>query len=179
MTPSPRLLRLALLALGLSLVALGPRAARAQDGDVVERTTPYEQGKIRVGLGGGAYGSRSGVDFSLQASFGVFVVDNLELGADLSIFFSDELPLITQLGPTVRYIFPISDVVHPYLGAFYYHWFIGDGVRDIDTLGARAGVLIRSDIVFVTIGLAIEQTVSRCDRDCLDWYPEFGVAFIF
>ncbi|MCA9513818.1 MAG: hypothetical protein KC635_02645 [Myxococcales bacterium] len=174
-----RLALLAVLALPLALAA--PAPARAEAGTVADSDdtpTPYEQGKIRVGLSGGGFGSRNGVDFSIQGSFGVFVVDNLELGADLAVFFGDDIPLITQLGPTARYIFPVSEWVHPYVGAFYYHWFIGDGLADVDSLGGRAGILVRSSAVFVTIGIAVEQTVSRCDEDCLDWYPEFGVSFV-
>lgn len=139
--------------------------------------TPFSQGKTRVGLSGGGYGHSGNVDFYVAGSFGYFVLDNLEVGADLAVWFGDT-PTTLQLGPGVRYVVPLAGPVQPYLGAFYRHWFVSGADADVDTVGARGGVLIHSDHVWLTLGLAYEAYVSDCDGDCGDFYPEFGLAFV-
>jgi len=168
------------LALGLLLAApaLAPPPAAAAAEGPARASTPYSQGKMRVGLGGGGFGRSGNVSFYAAGSFGVFVVDNLELGADLGLFFGSG-PFTMQLGPTLRYIIPAHEAIHPYFGAFYYHWFIGDGLPDVDTVGGRLGALIRTSHLYFGIGLVYEHIVSACARDCGSFYPEFGVSFLF
>lgn len=142
-----------------------------------ERPGPYPQGKIRLGLGGGLLSFGSSNNFGFALSFGVFVIDNVEVGADGAVQFGDE-PFAAYLGPTARVLFPFNEAVHPYVGGFYRHWFLTEGLDDFDTLGARAGVVVRTGRVFFGIGLVYEVVVSECDGDCSDLYPELGISFI-
>lgn len=139
--------------------------------------SPFAQGKTRIGLSGGGYGRSGEVDFYVAGAFGYFVLDNLEVGADLAIWFGDT-PTTLQIGPAVRYVIPLDGPIQPYLGAFYRHWFVSGTDPDADTVGARAGVLIHSDHLWFTVGAAYEAVVSDCDGDCGDFYPEFGFAFL-
>lgn len=144
-----------------------------------ERTTPFPQGKIRLGIGGGLFASRNATDFGFELSLGVFVIDNLEVGVDTAFQFGDS-PFAAYLGPTVRYVFPVNAYVAPYVGTFYRHWFLPDTIfEDFDTLGARLGLLVRSGGAYLYIGIVYEAVVSECSGDCGDFYPEFGASFFF
>jgi hypothetical protein len=142
------------------------------------REGPYSQGKVRVGLGGGLISSGGDWAFGLSLTAGYYVVDNLEVGADAAFQFGD-VPFAAMLGPAVRYLFPVSQAVHPYIGAFYRHWFLSEGIDDVDSVGARAGIVIRSSTTFFQIGAVYEVIVSECDGGCSDIYPEFGVSLVF
>lgn len=171
----PRVFRTA-LALGAALLTLAPGAGVAAEPAPPRAPTPYDQGRVRVGLSGGGVGRSGQVDIYVSAAFGYFVVDNLELGADLTLWFGDT-PFTAQLGPTLRYIIPLDGPVKPYLGAFYRHWFVSGPDPDADTLGGRAGVIIHSSSVFFSIGAAYEAVISACDAGCSSFYPEFGISF--
>lgn len=166
------------LALGAALLALAPSAGLAAEPEPPRAPTPYDQGRVRVGVSGGGIGRSGQVDFYISAAFGYFVVDNLELGADLTLWFGDT-PFTAQLGPTLRYIIPIDGPVKPYLGAFYRHWFVSGPDPDADTVGGRAGVIIHTSGAFFSLGAAYEAVVSDCDVGCSSFYPEFGISFFF
>ncbi len=143
-----------------------------------ERTTPFPQGKVRVGIGGGLFSGRDRTDFGFEISIGVFVIDNLELGVDTAFQFGDS-PFAAYLGPTARYVFPVNSYVAPYIGGFYRHWFLSEGFEDFDSLGARLGLLVRSGAAYLYLGIVYEAVVSECDGDCDEFYPEFGVSYFF
>ena len=164
----------ALVAATLTLAPAPARAVSPPDA----LTTPFYQGRTRVGLSGGGIGHSGNLDFYISGSFGYFVLDNLELGVDLSLWFGDT-PFTAQLGPAVRYILPLDSPVQPYIGAFYRHWFVSGADPDADTVGARLGVLIHSQSIWFTLGLAYEAVVSQCSGDCSSIYPEFGLSFVF
>jgi hypothetical protein len=148
-----------------------PRVVREAEG-------PYAQGKVRLGVGGGLLSSGANWNFGLALAFGVMVIDNVEAGLDGAFQFGDD-PFAAYLGPTVRVLFPIDDVVHPYVGGFYRHWFLTEGLSDHDTLGARAGIVVRTGATFFAIGGVYEAIVSECQDDCSSFYPELGVSVVF
>lgn len=169
------------LALSAVLVlCLGSAPAAALDAPPEQNLNegPYAQGKVRLGLGGGLISSNRAWNFGLALSFGYFVTDNVELGADGAFQFGDD-PFAAYLGPTFRVLFPIDPAVHPYLGAFYRHWFLTEGQPDQDTVGARAGIVVRTGSTFFTIGGVYEAVISECDGDCSTFYPELGLSLIF
>jgi len=144
-----------------------------------ERPSPFPQGAIRLGVGGGLLSTNERTDVGFEVGVGYFVVDNFEVGIDGAFQFGDS-PFAAHLGPTVRLLFPINDTVAPYVGAFYRHWFVTDDfIEDFDSLGARGGLAIRMGGAFLSIGLVYESIVSQCDGNCSDIYPEFGVSVLF
>lgn len=166
-----------LLALAL-VTASAPAFALDEPPDPNLNEGPYAAGKVRLGLGGGLISNSRDWNFGLALSFGYFVTDNFELGADSAFQFGDD-PFAAYLGPTLRVLFPIDAAVHPYIGGFYRHWFRTEGLADLDTLGARAGVVVRTGNTFFTIGGVYEAVVSECSRDCATFYPELGLNLIF
>jgi hypothetical protein len=141
---------------------------------------PFEQGRVRISAGGGyAFVGEEGY-FSIGGSGGYFVLDGLEVGADVMTFLGPQ-PNITSLSPRITWTIWQIPVVHPYGGGFWSHWFVAQGQPDFDTVGFRFGVQIRAGSrAIVTGGIRREIQVPVCYlKGCSSWTPEFGVSFIF
>ncbi|MBS1124629.1 MAG: hypothetical protein H6Q90_6857, partial [Deltaproteobacteria bacterium] len=109
---------------------------------------------------------------------GYFVLDGLEVGLGALHQFGDG-PSISQLSPSLRYVAqPLvgRSPLIPYTGVFYRHWFIGSALADVDTVGARAGLLYVSGQFVLGLGVVVERTVSTCDADCVQVYPDFTIS---
>lgn len=153
-------------------------SALAQDEEPVE--TPFDRGKMTLSAGGGTTSNFGERYFAIGAGFGYFVLDGLELGITAVHQFGDG-PSISQLQPRIRYVaqplvgrWPLI----PYTGVFYNHWFVGDGIPDVDAIGGRAGLLYISGRVLLGLGVAVERTVSECpDDECWTVYPDFTISF--
>ena len=142
---------------------------------------PFEKGGTRVSVvvGSGYTLDENYVILGLGA--GYFVFDGLELGLDGQAWLGGE-PDLYKLKPQATYIVPTQSRVRPYGGVFYSHIFI-DGYDDLDTAGARGGVLFTSDNKwFIGVG-AVYESYLDCDEDvyssCDDLYPEITFSFIF
>jgi len=102
----------------LVLVAVTPSARASEflpEGQLAEES-PYAQGRSRIGLGGGLFGST--VDrwnLSIAIQYGYFVADNVEVGVDGAVQFGRD-PFAAQLGPTFRDLFTVFAI-----GAVYEH----------------------------------------------------------
>ncbi len=116
---------------------------------------------------------------------GYFVVGGslgyaLALGLVLSVdgqWWTGQSPDLGKIAPGLTWYAPIP--FHPYVGAYYAHWFVSSGLADQDALGGRAGISLASTgPAFVAFGLAYEHVLS-CSTDCDSWWPELsaGVAF--
>ncbi len=139
----------------------------------------FDQGRLRFGLQLGAVSSFDHTYFLLGASAGFFVLPGLELGVSADTWLGNS-PNVTRLAPELRYVLDVIDVVKPYIGTFYRHWFISDGFRDQDTLGGRAGLIfVQGPHAYVNAGAAYERIVSECTNNCSYWYPEIGIALVF
>lgn len=168
---------------GLAALALGMWSPETRANDYLpdgERAadSPYAAGRVRVGIGGGSDRSDGHWNIGLSVALGYFVVDNLELGGDFAVQFGED-PFAAQLGPAIRYFLPITEEIHPYLGAFYRHWFFSRGVADLDTVGARAGLILRQGPTFFGLGLVYEVIISTCEDGCVSVYPELGLSVLF
>lgn len=141
---------------------------------------PFEQGGVRISAGGGyAFVGEQGY-FSLGGSGGYFVLDGLEVGADVMTFVGPQ-PNITSVSPRITWTIWQIPVVHPYGGGFWSHWFVAQGQPDFDTVGFRFGVQIRAGSrALVTGGVRREIQVPVCYlKGCSSWTPEFGFSFMF
>jgi len=118
------------------------------------------------------------VHFALGAAVGYFVLDGVEVGLGGLYQFGDG-PSISKLTPSLRYIAqPLvgRSPVIPYVGAFYNHWFIGDGLADVDTLGGRGGLVYVSGQLVLGLGVVYERVISECVMDCSSVYPDFTIS---
>lgn len=146
-----------------------------------DRQTPFDRGHVGFSVGAGeqsAFGYRY---FGLGAGAGYFVLDGLELGGFALHEFGGG-PSINEVSPSLRYVAqPLVGrwPVIPYAGAFYNHWFLGDGFSDLDTVGSRAGLLHLSGRLIVGLGVVYEHTVSACVTDCDSVFPDVTLGFAF
>lgn len=171
--------RLSTLILFASLAL--PTLAHAQKTHVepdrveVEKASPFDQGKVRLSLGGGLVGDQ----FSISGNVGVFVYKGLEAYVDGSTRFGGDAPSVGILGPGVRYIVWQIPKFHPYAGAFYRHWFVGDDLPDLDSVGARLGAMLYTDPLVIEGGVVYESFLNCDGDDCSDVYPEFSFGIVF
>jgi hypothetical protein len=145
-----------------------------------DRGTPFDQGRVGVTLTVGEQSSFGYNHIALGAGAGYFVLDGLELSAFALHEFGSG-PSIDEVSPAVRYVAQplVGDwPVIPYVAAFYNHWFLGGGFSDLDTVGARAGLLHLRGRLIVGLGVAFEHVVSTC-TDCNFVYPDVTFGFTF
>jgi hypothetical protein len=158
------------------LLGLATQTARAQ---APPPQTPFDQGRVRVALSGGSGGTTANRYVVIGAGVGVFVVNGLEVATDVESWLGGD-PVITKLSPSLRFIFYMVPTIHPYLGALYRHWFIGNNEDDVDTLGGSLGLIaVLGPGAFAGGGVVHEIIVSSCDRDCSETYPEIFVSLSF
>lgn len=140
--------------------------------------TPFDQGRIAISAGGGTTSSLGHQYVVIGGSVGYYVLDGVGLALHgLHQFGSG--PSISELSPELRYVAqPLVGrwPVIPYVGAFYNHWFIGDGLPDVDSVGGRAGGLWVSGNVVLGLGVVVEHIVSACTMDCDSVYPDITIA---
>jgi len=159
---------------------LSASVARADDEPLARppRRTPFDQGKFELGIGGGTQDVFGHHYYVLDAGVGYYVLDGVgvhlsglvELGAS---------PFIAKVSPELRYVAqPLVGVSPfiPYVGAFYNHWFVTGAYDDVDTIGARAGVMYLSGTLILGAGVAVEHQVSTCASDCDQIYPDFIIS---
>lgn len=175
----------ALFTLGLAVVSSTPVHGQARPAPKKQPQReagpdpgPYAQWKVRVGGGAGITSNFDTTYFTLNLGAGVFVLDGLEVGAGVEQWLGSG-PFVTKLAPQVRYVLWFVPVLTPYIGTFYRHWFISDGIEDIDTVGGRAGVFMARGPAVFGGGVVVEHAFAGCDGDCLFVYPELVLSFSF
>jgi hypothetical protein len=158
---------LAFLALALGLAVATPAVAG----------TPYDAGRMRIGLGLGRSTFLDSPYTIAGASFGYYFIDGLELNAAGSFWFGGSRA-IGDLSPGVRFVLFFVPTIQPYVGAFYRHQFIED-YADQDSLGGNAGLLYSLGNGFIGGGVVYERVVSQCEGVCDATYPELVIALSF
>ncbi|HWO10606.1 MAG TPA: hypothetical protein VNN80_14035 [Polyangiaceae bacterium] len=142
---------------------------------------PFLQGSTSLTITVGSAFIGSNDYFILGAGIGQYVLNGLEVGVDGSIWLFDS-PTILTLTPQVKYVVYQLPFVKPYFGAFYRHYFVGDDIQDLDSVGARVGVyLVTGGAAYFGFGGLYEHMLDCNENvlECDDWYPEFmiGVSF--
>jgi len=90
-------------------------------------------------------------------------------------------PDMYKITPSVQYVFH-QVALKPYVGAFYRRTSI-DGLPDLDSVGARAGVYFQAGrSAYIGIG-AVYESYLDCSkavyRSCDSAYPEVSFTFAF
>jgi hypothetical protein len=89
------------------------------------------------------------------------------LAPNLELSYSfGQTPTIWALRPGVSWYMQIP-VLHPYLGAYYARWLVGNGQPDQNAVGARAGISLGR---FISLGATYERVLD-CSRNCDAWAP--------
>lgn len=163
-----------MVVMAVALTLLLALDASAQQRPKRVKPTPFDEGKVSVSLAGGLSGEQG----RIGGGVGYFVIKGLELSVDGSYIFGGETTNIGIVGPSARYIVWQVPQVHPYVGAFYRHWFIGNDLADRDSVGGRAGVVYFQAPFYVSGGVVYERFVG-CVSGCSDIYPELVFAISF
>jgi hypothetical protein len=142
---------------------------------------PFLQGSTSLTLTIGSAWIGSNDYLILGAGLGQYILDGLEVGIDGSIWLFDS-PTIGTLTPQIKYVVHQLPIVKPYIGTFYRHYFVGDGIDDLDSVGARVGIYLASGKgAYFGIG-GLYEHVLDCNEnvlECDDWYPEFIIGISF
>lgn len=134
--------------------------------------------RLTVLLGTGSTGTDQYM--ILGAGIGRYVVDGLEFGVDYEAWLFGD-PTLHRLSPELRYVLHFVPKLQPYVGVFYRHTFIND-YDDLDSVGARAGVIFAPGRLVLGAGAVYERQLSCEDGqllDCDDVYPEVTVGVVF
>jgi hypothetical protein len=176
----PTIIRgMAKLLINLSIALLiMPSAAFAASGS---GSYPFSEGSARVSLSlGGATAFNH--DYTIVGIGGAyFVADGLEVGLDAEAW-SGNSPRIEQVSPQLRFVLNVGGSFKPYVGTFYRRTHI-ERYRDLDTVGARAGVYYQTGRnAYFGAGI-IQDFHMNCDRtvyaSCAETYPELLIAIMF
>jgi hypothetical protein len=174
-------MRLATLAVCLAFAA--PAAA---DDEVTQvqpppRPTPFDRGRFGLSAGASSQTLLGSHYFEIGAGVAYYVLDGLSIGLSGFHEFGSG-PSISQLAPELRYVaqpLVYKWPVVPYVGVFYKHLFVGSDIADVDSIGARAGLMFVSGKLVLGLGVAVESTVSACTDDCVYAYPDVIVSISF
>jgi len=163
-----------------ALLVASAGAARADPDPDAPRATPFDRGRVGFTVIAGEQSAFGYNHFTLGAGVGYYVLDGLELGVSAIHEFGGG-PSIDEVSPSLRYVAqPLFGrwPVLPYGGVFYNHWFIGDGIGDVDAIGGRAGLIHLRGRLIVGLGVAVEHTLSTC-TECNFVYPDVTFGFSF
>lgn len=171
----PRLL----LALALVMSTASMTAAQRLGEAPPPEPTPWDRGRVSfvVSLGSqSAFGERY---FAVGGGIGYFALAGLQLSLSGAHWFGGN-PTVSRVTPEVRYTaFQIPFALKPYGGVFFNHWFVGDNLDDVDSVGGRAGLVFhQGGGLIIGGGVAVERTLTTCD-DCLAIYPDIILALSF
>jgi hypothetical protein len=143
---------------------------------------PFAKGKVRLSFMAG-YGRAIGQDYLLLGGGAAYyLLDGLEAGLDFEAWLIGD-PSQYRLSPQVRYVFYWLPVVMPYVGGFYRHSFITDGLPDLDSFGTRVGLVLNPTGRFYISGGAVFEFPVGCDDRIYNCdtqiYPEIAFSAVF
>jgi len=110
-----------------------------------------------------------------------YLIDGLNIGLSFESWSGSD-PGMNKITPSVQYVFHQNQTLKPYVGGFYRRAYI-DGLPDINSTGARAGVYFTAGRnAYIGIGAVYESYIDCNEsvyRSCNDTYPEvsFTIAF--
>ena len=94
---------------------------------------------------------------------------NVELG-----YAFGSSPTLWTMRPGVTWYMPVP-VFRPYVGTYYTHWFVGDGLADQNGIGGRAGLSLGR---VLSLGVIYEHALG-CSTNCDSWAPQLSAGYAF
>jgi hypothetical protein len=110
--------------------------------------------------------------WNLGVGGGYFLAAGLLPNVELSRAFGSS-PAFTAFRPGVTWFVPLP--FHPFVGAYYTHWFVTGDRGDRDGFGGRAGL---SFLPFLSLALSYDHSFN-CSRDCEAWTPQVTAGLSF
>jgi hypothetical protein len=164
----------ALLAIALAVFSALPASAASVAG-------LFGQGRSHWTITGGSGYAFEQSYFVLGVGASYNLLDGFSVGLHAERWFDGE-PGITNVTPSLQYVFYKVRPMSPYVGAFFRRAYIDDR-PDLDSTGGRAGVYLGSGRnAYFGAGM-VHESYRDCNetvyRDCTDVYPEFSFTFVF
>jgi opacity protein-like surface antigen len=139
----------------------------------------FGQGRTHFVVTGGRGFAFDETYWILGVGVSYYLIDGLSVGLSYEVWSGD--PDVTKVTPSVQYVFH-QVPLKPYVGAFFRRTEV-EGLEDLDSVGARAGVNFQAGRnAYIGIG-AVYESYLDCSkstyRSCDDVYPEviFTIAF--
>ena len=168
-----------------TLAAAATAAACACAGPAIAQSVGvaggFSKGRTHVAVtaGTGYAFDESYLVLGLGANY--YVVDGLSVGLALEWWTGSD-PKLTKITPSVQYVFYQVQHVKPYVGAFYRRTKV-EGLDDLDSAGARAGVYIQAGRnAYIGLGGVYESYLDCSEttyRKCDSTYAEISLTFAF
>jgi hypothetical protein len=157
----------------LALLPLAPARASGVAG-------MFSQGNasFMIEAGGGTAYNNSYTILGVGAHY--FVVDGLALGLSYE-HWSGANPGITQVTPSVLYVFYQGASIKPYIGAFYRHTSVS-GRTSFNSAGMRAGGYVNAGRHTALGAGLVAENYMNCQPafgTCSQVYPELSLIFTF
>ncbi len=155
--------------LGVSYVVASMAVAAPAPSDT---RIAFSKGSSSIGVVAGSGRSFNSDYIILGAGIGYYLIDGLELGADVQHWFSGN-PSITKFSPQIRYVYATPKVLQPYLGAFYKWTFIED-MDNQASYGYRVGAYFSTRNKLNIGGGFVYEKYKSCALfvNCSNTYPE-------
>ncbi len=164
----------ALTAVALLVLLVASPARAGDDGSAQSAESPHHW---RLGAMAGVGSAYHNTYFLLGARVGYEIAFGLTLDVE-GQWWTGSTPSLGKLAPGLIWYVPIP-LLHPYIGAFYAHWFVGSNFGDQDAVGWRAGLQVASaGPASVDVGFAYEHLLS-CPANCDSWWPEVSAGVRF
>jgi hypothetical protein len=141
----------------------------------------FSQGRTSLVITGGTGYAFNESYFVLGLGVSYYVIDGLNVGLSVESWTGSD-PKLTKVTPSVQYVFHQIPKLNPYIGAFYRRTYI-DGLPDINSAGARAGVYLAAGRnAYFGLG-AVYESYLDCNKtvysSCSDTYPEVSFVISF
>jgi len=150
----------------LALAAAG--AAAAQSSEPTARREP--SGRLYGWASAGttfAYGQTyAGANVGAGWLMPNGIAPNVEVG-----YMFGNSPTVWAVRPGVTWFMPLP-MIRPYIGAYYTHWFVGDGFSDQNGIGGRAGLSLGR---VLSIGVTYDHALG-CSQNCDIWAPQLSAG---
>jgi hypothetical protein len=119
--------------------------------------------------------------FVLGLGVSYFVIDGLNVGLSLESWSGSD-PGMVKVTPSVQYVFDRIARLNPYVGGFYRRAYV-NGLSDINSVGARAGVYLNvGRNAYIGMGAVYESYID-CNKtvypSCNETYPEVSFTLAF
>ncbi len=133
--------------------------------------------RIRVWANLGATWAYGASYVNLGAGVGYVVYAGLLPTFDVTWSFGAS-PTVLMLKPGLDWFPPLPGRIRPYVGAYYAHWFVGNGFPDQDAWGARGGFsFAQVGPAVLLLGVAYEHVFTNCSGSCSYWVPQITAGF--
>ena len=107
---------------------------------------------------------------SANAGAGLLLQHGIAPNVEIGYAFGHS-PSLWTVRPGVTWYMPV-ELIRPYVGTYYTHWFVGGNLQDQNGIGGRAGFSIGR---VISLGVTYDHALD-CNHDCDLWSPQISAG---